>query len=351
MKRNPRNSSTLPEGAIVTARHPTKKKWEGTRETPIVDITLRIGSRWRKVGLKLESYNPSGSIKYRTACGLIKALEASGRLVPGTHVVESTSGNLGVALAYLSQVRDYRFTAVTDPKTDPVMLEHIQSMGAAVITVKEPDGDGGYLSSRLAMIGRLLAEDRESIWPNQYENPANPDIHCLETAPEICRQRPGMDAVFIAASTGGTLAGIGRYLRSAFPSVKVVGVDVRGSSVFGYPSGKRLITGIGSSRLSLFLRPGDYDDVVMVEDREAIITCHSLQDNIGIGLGGSAGAVVSACARYLEAHPEITQPVCICPDGSANYLNSIYNRAWLTEHGLDSTFNLESVAFSDVSKW
>ena len=335
----------------MVARYLTEETWEGTQETPIVDIALKIGSRWRKVGLKLESHNPSGSIKYRTACGLITALEASGRLTPGTHVVESTSGNLGVALAFISQVRDYRFTAVTDPKADPVMLEHIQAMGAVVISAREPDEDGGYLHSRLAMIRRLLAEDRASIWPNQYENPANPEIHYHETAPEICQQRPGMDAVFIAASTGGTLAGIGRYLRSASSSVKVVGVDIRGSRVFGYPSGKRLITGIGSSRPSLFLRPGDYDDVVIIDDREAVIACHYLQDNLGIGLGGSAGAVVAACARYLKAHPEITQPVCICPDGRANYLNTLYNHAWLAEHGLDSIINLESVAFSDVSKW
>jgi N-(2-amino-2-carboxyethyl)-L-glutamate synthase len=335
----------------MMARYLTEETREVRRETPIVDITLKIGSRWRKVGLKLESYNPSGSIKYRTACGLIKALEALGLLAPGTHIVESTSGNLGVALAFLSQARDYRFTAVTDPKADPVMLEHIKSMGAVVISVREPDEAGGYLLSRLAMIRRLLAEDRASIWPNQYENPANPEIHYSETAPEVCRQRPGMDAVFIAASTGGTLAGIGRYLRFASSSVKVVGVDIQGSRVFGYPSGKRLITGIGSSRPSLFLQPSDYDDVVIVDDREAVITCHYLQDNLGIGLGGSAGAVVAACARYLKAHPEIAQPVCICPDGRANYLNTLYNHAWLAEHGLDSILNLEPVAFSDVSKW
>jgi cysteine synthase A len=256
-----------------------------------------------------------------------------------------------VALAFLSQARGYRFTAVTDPKADPVMLEHMQSMGAAVLSVWEPDEAGGYLLSRLAMIRRLMAEDRALIWPNQYENPANPGIHYHATAPELCRQWPGMDACFVAASTGGTLAGIGRYLKSASPSARVIGVDIRGSRVFGYPGGKRLITGIGSSRPSLFLRPGDYDDVLIVEDREAVTACHYLQDNLGIGLGGSAGAVVAACARYLEAHPEIAQPVCVCPDGRANYLNTLYNRTWLAEHGLDSALDLESVAFSDVAKW
>lgn len=335
----------------MIARHLTEKTREGSPETPVVDIALKIGSRWREVGLKLESHNPSGSIKYRTACGLITALGDSGQLAPGTQLVESTSGNLGVALAFLSQERNYRFTAVTDPKADPVIVEHIRSMGADVITVREPDEAGGYLLSRLATIRRMLADDHSLIWPNQYENQANPEVHYRETAPEICRQRPGMDAVFVAASTGGTLAGIGRYLKSVRSRAKVVGVDIRGSRVFGHPSGKRLITGIGSSRPSLFLRPGDYDDVVMVDDRAALITCHCLQDNLSIGLGGSAGAVVAACARYLEANPEIAQPVCICPDGRTNYLNTLYNYAWLAEHNLDSTLDLESVAFSDVSKW
>ena len=107
----------------MTARYRTGGAWERGLQTPIVDIALKIGSRWRKVGLKLESHNPSGSIKYRTAYGLMTALEASGRLAPGMPIVESTSGNLGVALAFLSQARGYRFTAVTDPKADPVMLE------------------------------------------------------------------------------------------------------------------------------------------------------------------------------------------------------------------------------------
>ncbi|HEX4832622.1 MAG TPA: pyridoxal-phosphate dependent enzyme [Trebonia sp.] len=329
----------------MVARHLT------TAATPIVDIALKIDSRWRKVGLKLESHNPSGSIKYRTARGLVSALEASGALAPGARLVESTSGNLGVAMAFLCQRRGYHFTAVTDPKADPVMLDHMRSLGAAVICVTEPDEAGGYLLTRLALIRAMVARDRASIWPNQYEHPANPEVHSTETAPEICRQRPGLDAVFVAASTGGTLAGIGRYLRSASPSVRVIGVDVRGSRVFGHPSGQRLITGIGSSRPSLFLRPGDYDDVVIVDDREAIVACHYLQGTLGLGLGGSAGAVVTACARYLRGHPEITQPVCLCPDGQANYVNTLYDHAWLAGHGLEPVAGHAPAAFSDASRW
>jgi cysteine synthase A len=318
------------------------------RATPVQDVALRAGSRWCRVGLKLESCNPSGSIKYRTSVGLLSSLERCGQLEPGTRIIESTSGNLGVALALLCRARGYRFTAVTDPKTDPAVLERIAWLGAQVIRITEPDTAGGYLLSRLSAVRRLLADDAGAVWPNQYENPANPSAHYHQTAPEICAQRPDMDAVFIAASTGGTLAGVGRYLRRCAPSVRVVGVDLRGSRVFGLPGGTRLVTGIGSSRPSTFLRPGDYDDVVLVDDREAIAVCHRLRDDLGIGLGGSSGAAIAACARYLVDHPEISRPVCICPDGQANYLNTLYSPDWLGAHDLDPSLDDAATAVTGL---
>jgi cysteine synthase A len=302
--------------------------------TPLVDVVLRIGPQWRHVGLKLESHNPGGSIKYRTARGLVKSLEEQGRLRTGASLVESTSGNLGVALALLSRARGYRFTAVTDPKTDPVVLERIEGLGARVMRVTEPDMAGGYLLSRLSAVRKLLAQEPGTIWPNQYENPSNPAAHYSQTAPEIQLQCPDLDAVFVATSTGGTLAGVGRYFREVAPLVKVIGVDLRGSRVFGLPSEHRLVTGIGSSRPSSFLRPDDYDDVIIVDDLEAISACYHLRDELGVGLGGSSGAVVAACARYLAENPHIRRPVCICPDGHLNYVNTLYNPVWLAKHHL-----------------
>ena len=316
--------------------------------TPLLGVALWIGSRRWPVGLKLESHNPSGSIKYRTAQGLMSGLEESGTLRPGVHLVESTSGNLGVALAFLSQARGYRFTAVTDPKTDPAVLGRIEEMGGQTIRVTKPDAEGGYLLSRLAVVSQLLVEEPGAIWPNQYENPSNPAVHYRETAPEIYRQCPDVDAVFVATSTGGTLAGVGRYLRRVAPAVRVIGVDVRGSRVFGLPGGKRLVTGIGSSRPSTFLRLGDYNDVMIIDDREAIVTCHQLRNELGIGLGGSSGAVIAACGRYLADNPWIRRPVCICPDGESNYLNTLYNPAWLDRHGLDPDGHPGRIAFGDV---
>lgn len=310
---------------------------------------LRIGPQWRHVGLKLESFNPGASIKYRTARGLLTDLAEQGLLRPGSALVESTSGNLGVALALLSQARGYRFTAVADPKTDPVVLERIEERGARVVLVTEPDEAGGYLLSRLRAVRELLAEEPGTVWPNQYENPANPAAHYNETAPEIYLQRPGLDAVFVAASTGGTLAGVGRYFRQVAPWVKVIGVDLRGSRVFGMPGGQRLVPGIGSSRPSSFLRPDDYDDVIVVDDLDAISACHHLHDELGVGLGGSSGAVVAACSRYLAENPHIQHPVCICPDGHSNYVNTLYNPVWLAEHDLIPSSDVLRTAFTDVA--
>jgi 2,3-diaminopropionate biosynthesis protein SbnA len=316
--------------------------------TPLLDIALQVNSKWRRVSLKLESYNLADSIKYRTAQGVVEDLERADRLRPGIKLIESTSGNLGVALALLSREYDYRFTAVTDPKTDPTVLDRIRSLGANVVCVTEPDTTGGYLLSRLATVRDFLAAQPDAVWPNQYENPSNPNVHYRQTAPEILKQCPEMDAVFVAASTGGTLAGIGRYLKATAPSVKVVGVDMHGSAVFGFPNGRRLLTGIGSSRPSAFLQPGDYDDIVLVDDVAAIATCHRLQNELGLGLGGSSGAAIAACSRYLAVNENITRAVCICPDGASNYLNSLYSHEWLASNGLDLESDAAAGLFDDV---
>jgi 2,3-diaminopropionate biosynthesis protein SbnA len=320
---------------------------EGIGRTPLVDIALCIHGTWRGVGLKLESHNPAGSIKDRTAYALVRSLESAGRIGHGCRLVESTSGNLGVALALISKARGYSFTAVVDPKVDPVVVDRMRSLGAELVPVSEPDPTGGYLLTRLAQVQQLVAEHR-MVWPNQYENPANPAIHYHDTAPELRRQRPDIDAVFVAASTGGTLAGIGRYFRTVRSRVQVVAVDVPGSRVFDSVPAPRLLNGIGSSRPSSFLRRGDYDDVIIVSDREAIATCHAVQASVGIGLGGSSGASVAACARYLAGHPEIRRAVCICPDGLSNYVNTIYSAGWLSEHTFTPARDAAALPFTDV---
>ncbi len=327
-------------------RGPRPSSVSAIGRTPLVDVGLRIDDQWRTVGLKLESYNLAGSIKDRTAYALIRSLESVNALCAGDRLVESTSGNLGLALALMSRERGYSFTAVVDPKVDPLVVDAMRGFGADVVRVDERDHTGGYLLTRLDAVRRMVLEDG-LIWPNQYGNPANPAIHYHQTAPEIRAQRPDVDAVFLATSTGGTLAGIGRYFKALRRNVRVVAVDVPGSLVFGTVQAPRLLNGVGSSCASQFLGPADYDDVVIVSDRDAIAACHAVYGSVGIGLGGSAGAVVTACARYLAEHPDVRRAVCVCADGRSHYLNSIYDDAWLGGHGFDPSQDMAALPFDD----
>lgn len=143
-----------------------------------------------------------------------------------------------------------------------------------------------------------------------------------------------MDAIFVAVSTGGTLAGIANYFRAIKPTTRIIAVDAAGSVALGDRPGPRLLTGIGAGRKSDFIGRGDYDEHFLVEDREAFSVCRSVNSSIGVSLGGSAGAVLAACLRYLSTHPEVATPVCLCADAGESYAQTIYDDAWLAAHGV-----------------
>jgi 2,3-diaminopropionate biosynthesis protein SbnA len=303
--------------------------------TPMVSVYLVIEGIARKIHLKLESANPTGSVKDRTGYGLIQALEKQDRLQKKSVVIESTSGNLGVALSFFCKWKGCQFIAVVDPKTTQENLAKMQALGAQIEMVDYPDENGGYLLSRLERVQELCRRSPTYVWTNQYANPANPRIHYLSTGPEIYRQMHGeVDALFIAVSTGGTLAGIGRFFREVSPTTAIIGVDAHGSVVFGTPAAPRKLTGIGSSRPSSFITNELYDAPMLVQDEEAFAFCRALWAATGIKVGGSSGAVVAACARYLQLHPEVKNIVCVCPDSGDNYANSIFSDDWIQKQGL-----------------
>jgi N-(2-amino-2-carboxyethyl)-L-glutamate synthase len=304
--------------------------------TPMEPIYLVLGGMPRQIHLKLESENPTGSVKDRTGYGLLHALETQGLLRTESVVIESTSGNLGVALSFLCKLKGYRFIAVIDPKTTPEIIARMQALDAELDLIQQPDENGGYLLSRLARVHELCERFDEYVWTDQYSNPANPHIHYLSTGPEIYRQMHGkVDALFIAVSTGGTLAGISRFFREVSPSTSIIGVDAHGSVIFGTPPAPRKLTGIGSSRPSSFLTRDLYDTHMLVRDEEAFTFCRALWDTTGIKVGGSSGAVLAACARYLHDHSELTNVVCVVADSGDNYMNSIFNDEWVRTQGLD----------------
>jgi N-(2-amino-2-carboxyethyl)-L-glutamate synthase len=304
--------------------------------TPMKAIYLVIGGIARKIHLKLESENPTGSVKDRTGYGLIQALEEQGRLNKRSIVIESTSGNLGVALSFFCKLKGYRFVAVIDPKTTQENIEKMQALGAQIEMVDQPDENGGYLLSRLERVRALCQSSSDYVWTDQYSNPANPHIHYLSTGPEMYHQMHGkVDALFLAVSTGGTLAGVGRFFREVSPSTSIIGVDAHGSVIFGTPPAPRKLTGIGSSRVSDFITSDLYDSYMLVRDEEAFAFCRALWQATDIKVGGSSGAVLAACAKYLLAHPEVRNVVCLCADSGDNYANSIFNDDWIQKYGLD----------------
>lgn len=304
--------------------------------TPVVAITATIAGRQRTVHLKLEGANPSGSVKDRTAVALIEDLERRGLLRSGSIIVESTSGNLGVALATIARRRGYRFHAVVDPKLTPENHARLVALGAQVERVTRPDGSGGYLLSRLGRVRELCASSDAFVWPDQYTNPANPRAHEHGTGPELLAQLGGaLDAVLVPVSTGGTLAGIARFLRRASPSTWIVAVDVAGSVALGGRAAPRLLTGIGASRPSAFLSAGMYDQGIQVRDAAAFAFCRGLAAATGVRVGGSSGATLAACARLLAAEPDLERVVCVCPDRGERYASTIYDDDWLASHGIE----------------
>lgn len=306
--------------------------------TPMERLHLVIGGKARTVHLKLEGANPGGSVKDRTALSLIEYLEQRGTLAKDSILIESTSGNLGVSLSLVAAAKRYAFVAVVDPKTTAENLAKMRRLGAQIETVSEPDEVGGYLLTRLERVRVMCATSRKYIWTNQYESPANPNAHYLGTGSEIFQQMNGkLDAVFIAVSTGGTLAGISRYLREVSPQTHIIGVDARGSMVFGTHPGSRKLTGIGSSRRSNFITADLYDEYILVGDEDAFSFCRALFAATGIKVGGSSGAVLAACAQYLSNHRKIDRVVCLSADDGRNYETSIFSDAWLAQHGFDTS--------------
>lgn len=290
--------------------------------TPLRPVRVPIGDRNVRFWLKLEAENAFGSIKARTAEALLAVLERSGTLRPGMRVVESTSGNLGVALAGLCAQRGYACTLVVEPATPRSSLERMIAYGADIVTVGEVLG-GLTLGARLRAVHEVLESDRDAVWTNQYESPANPDVHEWWTAAELVRDAPGgrYDAVAVAVSTGGTLAGIARYFRRHLPDVQIMAVDAVGSAALGGAPTDRpfKLMGYGSGQVSGFVRPEHWDHTVRLRDQAAAAACRLVLRRTGISLGGTSGAAVLAALLLARRDASLREIACVCPDSGDKY--------------------------------
>ncbi|PTX64691.1 cysteine synthase A [Melghirimyces profundicolus] len=314
----------------VESRGVKRSVLECVGHTPLVSLDRLFPEPGVQVMSKMELMNPGGSMKDRTARYMIQQGMREGKIRPGSHLIESSSGNLGIAVAMAARVLGLSFTCVVDPKTTATHIRILRRLGAGVEMVREPDKNGGYLDSRIRRVKELLHTIPDSFWINQYANENNWKAHYHGTAAEMADQldRP-VDVFFAAVSTTGSLLGCARRLREHFPSIRVVAVDAVGSVLFGGPPGKRELPGIGASRVPELFSPEEIDEVVHVDDREAARGCRELLEREGIFAGGSSGSVVAAIRKTLGKLPRPCRILTLFPDRGDRYLDLVYNDDWV----------------------
>ena len=296
------------------------------------ELYVDLGSTFgQSLFLKCEGLNFSGSIKLKAATEMVEAAEREGILTPGSVLVESSSGNLGVALSMIAANKGYGFLCVTDSRCNLSTRGLMQAFGSQVHVITEPDPVGGLLGARINYVRGLCASDDRYVWLNQYSNPQNWQAHYRSTAPAIARQFPQLDVLFVGAGTCGTLMGCARYFREWHRRVRVVAVDAVGSVTFGGPAGRRMIPGVGTGVRPPMLDESFVDDVVRVEEADTIRACHRLAAT-GFLFGGSTGTVVSGAMDWLrlDGSQDLTA-VAIAPDFGERYLDTVYHANWVQD--------------------
>ncbi|MEU5845292.1 2,3-diaminopropionate biosynthesis protein SbnA [Saccharopolyspora shandongensis] len=312
--------------------------FECVGNTPVVALNRLFPEPDVEVIAKLELMNPGGSMKDRSARHIVECGLREGSIRPGSHLVESSSGNFGIALAIAARIHGLRFTCVLDPKAAPANVAILRHLGAEVDRVSEPDEMGGYLHTRIRRVQEIVAGSPGAIWINQYANDRNWQAHYDGTGAELTQQLVRPPAyLFGAVSTTGSLLGCSRRLRESFPDLRVVAVDAVGSVIFGTPPGRRDVPGIGASRVPELLAPAEFDDVVHVNDFETAQGCRDLLAAEGIFAGGSTGAVVAAIRRTLPRLPRPCRVVAVFPDRGDRYLDLVYDDDWFAAARLRCT--------------
>ncbi|MEU6095110.1 2,3-diaminopropionate biosynthesis protein SbnA [Streptomyces sp. NPDC047079] len=279
--------------------------------------------------LKCEGFNFAGSIKLKAATEMVETAEWEGVLKPDSILVESSSGNLGVALSMIAASKGYQFLCVTDSRCNLSTRLLMEALGSQVHIVADLDANGGFLGARIDYVRELCASDDRYVWLGQYTNPGNWRAHYRTTAPEIVDQFPELDVLFIGAGTTGTLMGCARYFREWHRPVLIVAVDSVGSVAFGGKPGRRMIPGLGMSMRPPLLDESFVDEVMRVEEASTIRACHRLARH-GFLFGGSTGTVVSGAMDWLTRHDTRgLTAVAIAPDLGERYLDTIYQTNWL----------------------
>ena len=307
---------------------------EKVGNTPLMSIALQ-SNNLVNICMKLEFYNPTGSVKDRAASYVIDKIITHGIIKSNTILIESSSGNFGVALSAYAKFNDLKFICVIDENTLPTNEMLIRSYGAEIIKIDESDKNGGYLLNRIKRVKKILSERTNMYWINQYENPLNAEAYYHSLGAEMCEETPDgrIDYVFMGVSSGGTITGVSNKVKSNFPNAKIIAVDIEGSVLFGQNPKKRFIPGIGSSLKPSILKEAIIDEVLWVNEIESAECCRELLKKYHVYAGGSSGTVYAGIKKYFR-DKKIEKPInvmCIMADRGDRYNTTIYNDEWCSK--------------------
>ena len=306
--------------------------------TPMLEVT-RLDTGPCRLFLKLENQNPGGSIKDRVALSMIDAAERDGRLKPGGVIVEATAGNTGLGLAQVAGVKGYRLVLFVPDKMAREKILHLRAMGAEVRLTRSDVGKGNpeYYQD----LAQAFAQQSGAYYANQFENPANPEAHETGTAPEIFAQMDGdIDAVVVGVGSGGTLTGIGRFMRAHSPKTVMVLADPVGSILKAYvdtgqivEAGSWIVEGIGEDFIPVNAEMDLVSKAYAISDRETIETARALLRAEGILAGSSTGTLLAAALRYCREQTTPKRVVTFVCDTGSKYLSKAFNDIWVAAQG------------------
>jgi cystathionine beta-synthase len=302
--------------------------------TPLVLLNRLTEGLQAKVAIKVEMTNPGGSVKDRVAQAMIVEAETKGLLRPGGTIIEATAGNTGVGLAMVAAVKSYRCIFVLPDKMSAEKIALLKAYGAEVVitpTGVAPDSPESYNG-----VADRLSREIPGAWrPNQFTNLANPEIHYRTTGPEIWEQTKGKVTVFVAGvGTGGTVSGVGRYLKERNSNIRVVGADPEGSVLSGGSPKPWKVEGIGEDFVPKTFSSQYVDDWERVSDAESFHVARDLARREGMLLGGSTGTNVAAALRYARRLGSGHLVVALGCDTGRNYLSKFFDDRWLSENKL-----------------
>jgi len=313
---------------------------EAVGDTPLIRLNRIAKDLKPQIWVKAEMLNPGGSVKDRIGITMIDDAEKKGLLKAGGTIIEGTSGNTGMGLALVAAVRGYKCVFTTTDKQSKEKVDLLKALGAEVIvcpTAVEPEDPRSYYS----VAKKLAREIPNSYYPNQYDNPSNPEAHYHTTGPEIWEASEGKITHFVCGiGTGGTISGVGKFLKEKNPKVKIIGVDPEGSLYYDFhKTGKvtkartYVVEGIGEDFFPSTMDMQILDDVIQVNDEECFVVARRLAKLEGLFTGGSGGGCLSATLRLAKDLGPQDFVVALLPDTGMRYLSKVFNDEWMRERG------------------